>query len=286
MGNLTLIAFIDGSAHTSTLCGYAAQLARGSNASIKLYHILERSTEPNKNDLSGALNLGARTKLMDQLVSEGEQKSKPALLQGRKVVENAKKALEELGCSNVELRLRTGDIAVSLKNKEAGGDLILIGKRGVKSSEKKHKIGDNFERIVRASTKPIFVSNSIFKEINHVLVAYDGSSPSIRVLECLLSGSIFGKLAISILGVSKTTNDWWGQEQKLFIMNLNKNDWPINFVGAVGDPKEQIMKHLDQEKYDMLAIGAYGHSKLRNLLIGSTTSALIHASPVPVLLSK
>ena len=286
MNSTTLIAFIDGSAHTPILCEYAAELARRSTASIKLYHVLENFSGPDKNDLSGAINLGARTKLMDELVSEGEKKSKASLLQGRRLIENAKDILAKLGCSDVELRLRTGDIAESLKNKEAGGDLILIGKRGEKTSAKRHRIGDNFERIVRTSTKPIFVSNSIFRRINHVLVAFDGSLPSVRVLEHLLVGPIFGKLAISVLGVAKVNKDPLGPEQKSLIRNLNKNQYPINFISATGDPKDQIMKYIDKQQYDMLAMGAYGHSKLRNLFIGSTTSALIHASPLPVLLSK
>jgi len=284
--HINLIAFIDGSAHTPVLCEYAAQLAIKSNASIKLYHVLESHTVTDKNDLSGAINLGARTKLMDELVREGEKKSKAALLQGRKVIEDAKKRLEELGCINVELRLRTGEIEVSLRNKESGGDLILIGKRGKKNSETKSRLGYNFERIVRASTKPVFVSNSICKEINHVLVAYDGSLPSIRILEYLLGQSAFGVLEVSILVVSKAAEDRLGQEQRSFIMSLNQRNQSINFIDATGDPKDQIIKRLRHQRYDMLAIGAYGHSKLRQLFIGSTTSALIHASPVPVLLSK
>ena len=92
----TLIAFIDGSAHMPILCEYAGQLAHKSDASIKLYHVLENHFGTDKSDLSGAINLGARTKLMDELVREGEKKSKAALVQGRKVIEDAKKRLEEL----------------------------------------------------------------------------------------------------------------------------------------------------------------------------------------------
>ncbi len=283
---VTLIAFIDGSAHALTLCEYAALLAKRSGATIKLYHVLETPVEPDKSDLSGAINLGARTKLMDALVSAGEKKSKVALSKGREILEKSKEKLEQFGCPSVELRLRTGDIADSLKSKEAGGDIILIGKRGERTSEKKNRIGDNFERIVRASTKPIFVGNSVFTIINHVLVAYDGSLPSRRVLEYLLGNSVFGKLKVSILGVSKASKDWLEQDQKPYILQINKNNCPIDFIGANGDPKEQIINHVKNTKCDMLAIGAYGHSKFRNLFIGSTTTTLIHASPVPVLLSK
>ena len=283
---ITIIAFIDGSAHTLTLCEYAALLAKRSGATVKLYHVLEGPIEPDKNDWSGAINLGARTKLMDALVNAGEKKSKAALHRGRKILEKSKENLEQFGCYGVELRLRTGDIADSLKTKEAGGEIILIGKRGEKTSEKKNKIGDNFERIVRASSKPIFVGNSSFAEINHVLVAYDGSIPARRILEYLLGNSVFGKLTVSILGVSKGSNDWLERDQKPSIMKLNKNNFKINFIGATGDPKAQIIRHVKSTKCDILAIGAYGHSKLRNIFIGSTTTALIHASPVPVLLSK
>ena len=117
MNRNTLIAFIDGSAHMPIICEYAAQLADRSDASIKLYHVLENYSGTDKNDLSGAINLGARTKLMDELVSEGAKKSKVALLHGRNLIESAKKRLADLGCTDVELRLRTGDIAQTLKNK-------------------------------------------------------------------------------------------------------------------------------------------------------------------------
>lgn len=286
MKNITLLAFVDGSAHTLTICEYAALLSQSSKSLVKLYHIIENPIETERNDFSGALNLGARTKLMGALVSEGEKKSKAAIVQGRKILDEAKDKLVEFGCLNVELRLRTGDIAEALKSKEAGGDVVLIGKRGQKSSLKKHRIGNNFERIVRASTKPLFVANSTFKRINNVLVAYDGSIPSKRILKYLLDDTVFGNIAISVLSVSRSTKDRLDLKYKPSILNLNKNNLPLNFINATGDPLEQIMARLDNSCYDMLAIGAYGHSKLRNLFIGSTTSNLIHASPVPVLLSK
>ena len=103
------------------ICQYYASMLHiwrtESDASIKLYHVLENHSGADKSDLSGAINLGARTKLMDELVSEGAKKSKVALLQGRNLIESAKKRLADLGCLNVELRLRTGDIAQTLKNK-------------------------------------------------------------------------------------------------------------------------------------------------------------------------
>ncbi|MBU2284983.1 MAG: universal stress protein, partial [Gammaproteobacteria bacterium] len=37
---------------------------------------------------------------------------------------------------------------------------------------------------------------------------------------------------------------------------------------------------------DLLVMGAYGHSRIRQLIVGSTTTALLRTSPVPVLVLR
>jgi nucleotide-binding universal stress UspA family protein len=39
-----------------------------------------------------------------------------------------------------------------------------------------------------------------------------------------------------------------------------------------------------QESADLLVMGAYGHSSIRRLIFGSTTTDMIRSSPVPILL--
>ncbi|MBX2855518.1 MAG: universal stress protein, partial [Rhodobacteraceae bacterium] len=43
---------------------------------------------------------------------------------------------------------------------------------------------------------------------------------------------------------------------------------------------------VKKEEIDLLIMGAYGHSRLRSLVIGSTTSEMIRGSLIPVMVYR
>ena len=53
-----------------------------------------------------------------------------------------------------------------------------------------------------------------------------------------------------------------------------------------GQPETALGKLVDEAPFDMLAMGAYGRSRIRSLIIGSTTTAMIRTCKVPVLLFR
>ena len=53
-----------------------------------------------------------------------------------------------------------------------------------------------------------------------------------------------------------------------------------------GQPETAIARAVEEHAADLLVIGAYGHSRIRSLIIGSTTSALLASCKVPVLLFR
>ena len=53
-----------------------------------------------------------------------------------------------------------------------------------------------------------------------------------------------------------------------------------------GDPDEVIGARVESEHEGLLVMGAYGHSRIRSLVIGSTTSAMVRRCKIPVLLFR
>jgi nucleotide-binding universal stress UspA family protein len=49
-----------------------------------------------------------------------------------------------------------------------------------------------------------------------------------------------------------------------------------------GDPAEEILAHLDEQPFDMLCLGARGRGRVTGALLGSVSTAVLHHSPVPV----
>jgi nucleotide-binding universal stress UspA family protein len=53
-----------------------------------------------------------------------------------------------------------------------------------------------------------------------------------------------------------------------------------------GEPEAVITGTVTSDDIDFLVMGAYGHSRIRNLIIGSTTTAMIRDCKIPVLLFR
>ena len=49
-----------------------------------------------------------------------------------------------------------------------------------------------------------------------------------------------------------------------------------------GEPEDALPALLQAQGNAVLVMGAYGHSRIRQLILGSTTTALLRLSPVPV----
>ncbi len=54
---------------------------------------------------------------------------------------------------------------------------------------------------------------------------------------------------------------------------------------AQGDAAQQLLHHATTNNAGLLVIGAYAHSRLRQLVFGGFTSALLKDCPVPLMLS-
>jgi nucleotide-binding universal stress UspA family protein len=55
---------------------------------------------------------------------------------------------------------------------------------------------------------------------------------------------------------------------------------------AYGEPAEQIIKWVEQKKFDLVAMSTHGHRFLADVFLGSTANRVRHSIGVPVLLLR
>ena len=53
-----------------------------------------------------------------------------------------------------------------------------------------------------------------------------------------------------------------------------------------GEVEKTIINYAEEQQISLLVVGAYGHSKIRQFFIGSSTTKLISGSKKPVLLLR
>ncbi len=280
-----IIALVDGSIYSESVCHHAAWIAQRTQAPVELIHVLGRREAPEKTDLSGAIRLGARTRLMDELAVLDAQRAKLVSHRGRAILEDARAILDQNGVTEITTRLRHGDIVEAIGEIEGEARVIVIGKRGEAADFAKGHLGSNLEQIVRAAHRPIFVASRAFKPIGNVLVAYDGGASAKKAVDHIARSPLFAGLAITVVTVgSETPEIKKGLADAKALLQAAGIDAQTRIVA--GQPETELGKLVEEEGFGMVVMGAYGHSRIRSLVIGSTTTEMVRSCRVPVILMR
>ena len=279
-----ILALIDGSVYTHSVCDHAAWAARQYGGDIELLHVLSSGRSSSfPPDLSGSIGLGARSTLLDELAQHDARTAQLAKERGRAILDAAHERLESQGVQNVSLALRTGEIADSLVKR--AGDLIVMGKRGEGADFEKLHLGSNLERVVRAVHRPVLIASRAFKPIQHAVFAFDDGVSARKALESLIQSPMADLPRITVFSVAETGSDL-AKAGIAAAARLKEAGYDAAAKARPGHAEKIIAEEAEHDGADLLIMGAYGHSRIRSLIIGSTTTSLIRSCPIPLLLFR
>ncbi|WP_421851661.1 universal stress protein [Oricola sp.] len=282
----TITALIDGSVYAAAVCDHAAWIAGRTQSDIALLHVIgRRDTGSEPADLSGSIALGARSALLKELSALDETRAKLAQMRGRAILDDARARLAEAGVADVSTLLRIGDVSETASEFEAQSEMLVIGKRGEAADFAKLHLGSNLERVVRAATKPVFVTSRAFKPIESFMIAYDGGASSMKAIDHVARSPLYAGLECQLVTV--------GAESAETTKRLDDGRRILEGAGytvrprlLAGEPAKAIASIIDEDGVDMLVMGAYGHNRIRSLIIGSTTSEMVRSCRIPVVLYR
>lgn len=280
-----IIALVDDSIYATSVCEHAAWASARRPAPVELLHVLGRREAAGRQDLSGTIRLGARSALLDELATLDAQRSRIANAQGRALLEDARKLTERAGGVQVTTRLEQGDLIEQATGREADPSLIVLGKRGAAADFAQGHLGSNLERIVRAARVPVLVASRAFRPIQKVLIAFDGGASAMKAVDHIAASPTFKGLQIEVAMAHAGSRDAQGQLDEA-ILRLRAAGLSADMRLLTGAPEAALTAHLEQQGHDLLVMGAYGHSRLRRLIIGSTTTQMLIDSRLPVLLFR
>ncbi|CBV43528.1 universal stress protein [Halomonas elongata] len=280
-----VMAAIDGSPVSEGVCDYAAWASLALDAPLTFLHVVDNHPQTAEADLSGNIGLGAREHLLEELSHLDEQRAKIAQERGRLMLQAAKERAVEDGVAEPATRQRNGTLVETLDELEEEIRLLVIGKRGETAHQAREHLGSNLERVVRGLHRPILMVPETFKRPERVMIAFDGSKTTRKGVEMLAQSPLFQGIPVHVVIVGAETGD-----------NRSQLDWALKTLrdagheaeGAIraGDVEPTLHAYQEEQNIDLLVMGAYGHSRIRHLLVGSTTTVMLQRAEVPVLLLR
>ncbi len=285
---MKILLCTDGSSYSQVSYEYCAWLAMYMDVEIEVLYVtdLRKEKAVQTQDFSGSIGIDSYQQLLDDLVELERDRAKINQKQAKYILEKAESFLSSREINNIKLTHETGFLVDLLPNFEANADLIILGKRGEAANFATEHLGENLERIVRASRKPCLVTPREFKPVNRVLLAYDGGKSCQKALKYLTEKSVFKKLEFHIITIAHrdkkaALNHLKTAEKTALAANLEPTCQLLT-----GEPEVKMEKYINNHDIDFLIMGAYGHNRIRHLVIGSTTAQMLRSSHIPVLLFR
>ncbi len=281
-----ILACVDASSYASSVCKLTAWAATRLPASVELLHVVQRKDAvAARKDLSGAIGLGVKSELLEELTQIDEAEGKLAISDGRVLLAQAEKLLVAGGVSDVSRLHRHGSVVDTIIEREAEADLVVIGKRGATSEFDSFHIGSRIERVVRASVKPVLIASRKIQPPEILVVALDGSSAALKALDFVIASPLFTGMQLHLVaaGPKGTADKSWFV--KAYSKVVDRSPSCIIHI-ANGAPQQVLGDYMSARRDAILVMGAYGHSALRTLIFGSTTTTVLRTVRAPVLLVR
>lgn len=278
-----ILVCTDGSAYAFVCYDYAAWMAHRTGAALEVLYVsdLRQFEVPMIADLSGSLGAQPYQAVMGKLQEFEQERAKAILDQARKHF-----ASRDLP-AGVTCGHKLGFLVDTFRDFEEHADLIMLGKRGENANFATEHLGSTMERVVRASHRPCLVTSRSYKEVKRLLFAYDGSKSCQKALEFLSTSAAFRGLELHLVTVAAA-----GEEESA-LQSLHAAEAALRSAGCapvcqmlVGAVDSEISAYAEDRQVNLLVMGAYGHSRIRHLVIGSNTTAIVRHCKIPVLLFR
>jgi nucleotide-binding universal stress UspA family protein len=274
----------DGSKYSQVCCEYGSWvLSRLAEAKLDLLYVsdLRQYEFPLIADLSGSLGVQPYQSVITQL--EELEETKAAAL-----FDAAKSVFASAGQENrIKTHHNTGLLVDTLRDFEAPYDLILLGKRGQSSESAVEHIGSTVERVVRATHKPCLVTSREFKPVNKIALAFDGGESCYKALRFIQGSKLFEGIEIHLVTVPDDSGEEFALKhlREAEALLVESGITPVCQMLS-GVTEDVISSYVEEAGINMLLMGAYGHSRIRRFLIGSTTTEMIRRCHVPIMLFR
>lgn len=278
-----IFACIDGSPAMTAVCDAAAWAATNTELPVTLLHVLEKNAFAGQADLSGNIGLGSREQLLKELAELDHQRSRLAHEQGRILLNSGKEYLADLGMSGVETLQRHGQLVETTQALSSGMRMLIMGKQGTAHAHE--LIGSHLESVIRSLTNPIMVVQPGFQAPSRFLFAYDASPTAKKVLELIASSPLLKWLECELVMVGEPGDEHERQLAKAKQV-LKSAGIRVEAMLLQGDVVPVICQHATDVGCELIVMGAYGHSRIRQFIVGSTTTGILKTSHTSLLLLR
>lgn len=280
-----IITCIDGSAYSDDVCHAGVWAANKLHKAILFLHAIEKKNTAAVEDLSGAIGLGARSSLLKEMAALDEQRSKLALQLGKEMLDHAYQLASQNGCKQVEKTQRHSDVVEAICDLESDARLVVIGRSGEGHEQNFKALGSHIEQIIRQVHTPVLIANKNFTAPKSFMLAYDGRETADKAVKRVIEGGLLHNMVCHLVTVKNSQSGLMDKFKHTETMLIDSG-FEVKSSFLEGNIFNALMDYKTKHAVEMLVMGAFSHSKLAQVFLGSNTLKMIENTHLPLVILR
>ncbi len=276
----SILVAVDGSEYTDPVMKYAIAMAQKFEARLRIITVIDVRIF----EWSVYLGVDGFAPVLPSSVYLEESRQ---LLQEKadQVLKKCEEMVKEAGVPYTAEKVEGSPVEI-LSSRATIADMVVLGAHGEFAKWGRSKLmGATVEAISRECIKPLFISPKDYREFKKILVPYDGSLNSNRALP--YAGYFASQFGAKITVFTVDNN----LELAKSVVEEGKNylsAYEVELTTEIrrGNADEEIVNFSEEGGFDLIVMGAYGHSRIREAILGSTTEHVMRNAKIPLLLVK
>ena len=178
-----------------------------------------------------------------------------------------------------QIGVEAGDVANQVCERAVMTDLVIVELEHPPAHTAIARLGSKFTTILRRAVRPVMAVPGAASPLTHALLAYDGSG---KAREALFVAAYFAerfKMPLIILSVEDVAPDALDYASRY----LDMHEAQADFVQSGGPVAEAILRTATDRSADLLLMGGYGATPVRQMVLGGSVEQVLRESSWPVL---
>ena len=280
MSNLkpdSVIACLDCPDHVQAVLDASMWVSSRLQAPMGLLHAVPSIQQKAAIDYSGCLNIDDESYLLDQFASKEHLSNAELKSQGRLLLHQATAYCEQhLHKRKIYTLHRHENLSQSIDYVDDKAQMVVIGHHVTCRS--------TLSQLVRLSHCPVLVTHDAFLPPTTALFAFDNRATAHKLLNWLCKTPLVRALTIHIVMIGKESSENIDALREAYARLKQAGIHCKKSLLDCRDTCAALLYYQREHDIGLLMTGAFGQSRLRELLRGSDTKKLLDSTKTPYLL--
>lgn len=187
--------------------------------------------------------------------------------------------IRRTGEQSLGLEVARGDLVGELVTASRTADLVVMGRGGGGTESKSWRLSEITRRVLKKCWAPVLLPPVLdsLSFTKSYLLAYDGSPAANRVMRQIARLALLTGAAVTVLSVGDpvVTAERLHEAQTF----LQPYSLAVNLEAREGKPEAVIQALVLEQDFGLIGLGAHGHHRIKDLLLGTTTDKLLQEVP-------